>query len=271
MADPDKSLKPPANSVTLVDTRNWTMKIVGGLWLLLSLALLANGFHQAIYVAPTEATMGEVQRIFYYHVPSAIMGLIFPYVNLAGSLAYLYFRRSNPMKAQAADALALAAAEVTLVFTTIGLVTGSLWARPAWGIWWAWDERMTTYLLLWLLYVSYMLLRRFSASSGAGGALNGSQTHTLAAVLSIFAGIDVPIVYMSIRWWRTQHPSPVFFGGADSGLDPRMNTAFLWNIAAWFCWAVFLLGLRYSLERGRQCVERDAALRELESSLQTSN
>ena len=240
------------------------MKILGALWLLLTLGLLAIGFHQAIYVAPTEATMGEVQRIFYYHVPSAIMGLVFPYVNLIGSLAYLYLRRSDPLKAQAADALALAAAEVTLVFTSIGLMTGMLWARPAWGIWWAWDERMTTYLLLWLLYVSYMLLRRFSASGG----LQGGQTHTLAAVLSIFAGVDVPIVYMSIRWWRTQHPSPVFFGGPDSGIDPAMNRAFLWNLAGWFCWGVFITGFRYALERRRQMAEHESALIELEASLE---
>ena len=244
------------------------MKILGALWLLFTLGLLAIGFHQAIYVAPTEATMGEVQRIFYYHVPNATMGLVFPYVNLLASLAYLYLRNKNPLRAEAADALALASAEVTLVFVSIGLVTGMLWARPVWGIWWAWDERMTTYLLLWLLYVSYMLLRRFSASSGGFG---GGQTHTLAAVLSIFAGVDVPIVYMSIRWWRTQHPSPVLFGGPGSGLDPSMTRALLWNFAAWFCWGVFLTGFRYQLERRRQLANHEAALLELEASLEATS
>ena len=108
--------------------------------------------------------MGDVQRIFYYHVPSAIMGLIFPYVNFIASLAYLYWRRRDPLKALSADALALAAAEVTVVFVSIGLMTGMLWGRASWGIWWAWDARLTTYLLLWLLYVSYLLLRRFSST-----------------------------------------------------------------------------------------------------------
>jgi heme exporter protein C len=219
------------------------------------LAILAVGFYQAIYVAPTEATMGNIQRIFYYHVPSNIMGLIFPYVNLAASIVFLATRRSNPMRAQAADAVALASAEVTLVFVSIGLATGMLWAKPVWGIWWTWDARLTSVLVLWLIYVSYLLLRRFTA---------GGQTQTLAAVLSIFAAVDVPIVYMSIRWWRTQHPAPVFFGGPGTGIAPRMMPAFLWNLAGWFAWGVMLVVLRYTLERKRQQVKQESALRALE-------
>ena len=226
----------------------------------IALAILAVGFYQAIFVAPTEATMGEVQRIFYYHVPSAIMALLFPYVNFAASAAYLLIRRSNPLRAQAADALALAAAEVTLVFASIGLATGMLWGRAAWGIWWTWDARLTSFLMLWLLYVSYLLRRRFTA---------GGQTQTLAAVLSVFAAIDVPIVYMSIRWWRTQHPSPVFFGGPDTGIDPHMVPAFVLNVAGWFAWGVLLVTLRYQLQRKRQRADQDATLRALESTLQS--
>jgi heme exporter protein C len=118
-----------------------------------------------------------------------------------------------------------------------------LWGKPAWGIWWAWDARMTTFLLLWLLYVSYILLRRFS---GAG------QTAVISAVLAVFAAIDVPICFMSIRWWRTQHPAPVFGGGQDSGIDPSMYSAVLWNIAAWTLWGGFVLIVRYLVERRRQ-------------------
>jgi heme exporter protein C len=220
----------------------------------LSLVLLTVGFYQAIYVAPTEATMGEIQRIFYYHFPSAIMALLFPYINFIASLVFLSTRNSNPPRAQAADALALASAEMTLIFCSIGLVTGTLWARPVWGIWWTWDERLTSFLMLWLIYVSYLLLRRFTA---------GGQTQTLAAVLSIFAAIDVPIVYMSIRWWRTQHPSPVIGGGANSGLDPSMWPAVWWNLAGWFVWGVMLVTLRYKLERKRQRVQQTAVLEAL--------
>jgi heme exporter protein C len=115
-------------------------------------------------------------------------------------------------------------------------------------------------LILWLLYVSYLMLRRFSSTG---------QTHTLAAVLSIFAAVDVPIVYMSIRWWRTQHPAPVFGGGADSGMDKSMLPAFFWNLAGWAMWGVFILILRYALQRRRQLIEQDDALVAIEASLET--
>jgi heme exporter protein C len=115
-------------------------------------------------------------------------------------------------------------------------------------------------LLLWLLYVSYLMLRKFSATG---------QTNTLAAVLSVFAAIDVPIVYMSIQWWRTQHPAPVFFGGPDSGIDPSMMPAFGWNVLAWAMWGVFLVCFRYALERRRQQCEQDAALQAIEASLES--
>jgi heme exporter protein C len=237
------------------------MKRILWIGLPLALAILAFGFYQAIYVAPMEATMGNVQRIFYYHVPSNIMGLLFPYLNFLASVVYLVTRRSNPLRAQAADALALAAAEMALVFLTIGLATGMLWAKPVWGIWWTWDARLTSCLILWLIYASYLLLRRFTA---------GGETQTLAAVLSVFAAVDVPIVYMSIRWWRTQHPSPVFFGGPDTGIDPRMKPAFFLNLAGWFIWGVLLVTLRYKLERRRQRIEQESALRALESSLEAT-
>ncbi len=122
-----------------------------------------------------------------------------------------------------------------------------------------WDPRLTSMLLLWLLYVSYLVLRRFSSTG---------QTQTLAAVLSIFAAVDVPIVYMSIRWWRTQHPAPVFGGGPDSGLDKSMMPAFTSNILAWFMWGVFILGFRYALERRRQFAEQEDALHAIEASME---
>ena len=234
------------------------MKKLLWIWLAVTVGVLVYGFHLA-YIAPPDINQGNVFRIIYYHVPSAVMGLVFPYVNCIAALVYLGIRRKNPLGALKADAMALAAAEVTLVFVSIGLVTGMLWGKAAWGIWWTWDERLTTYLLLWLLYVSYMLVRRFSSTG---------QTHTLAAVISIFAAIDVPVVYMSIRWWRTQHPSPVFFGGKDAGLDPSMMPAFLWNLLGWAMWGVFILCLRYGLERRRQKVAYNTALRAVEAGLE---
>ena len=210
----------------------------------ITIALMVWGYYQAIYVAPEEQTMHEAQRIFYYHVPSAMVAFLFFAVSFCGSIGYLAWRRSKPSLAQASDAWALAGAEVGVVFCTVVLITGPLWGRRAWGIWWTWDARLTTTLVLWLIYVSYLLLRRFAA---------GPQMQTLAAVLGIFGALDVPIVYMSNRWWRTQHPAPVFAGGPDSGIkDPAMLAAFGWNVLAWLCWGLLILFLRYQVERRHQ-------------------
>ncbi len=223
----------------------------------ITLAVLAEGYYQAMYVVPTEATMGDVQRIFYYHLPSAWLAFLFFFLNLGASVCYLAYRRQHPFRAEAADAFALATAQMGVVFCTIVLISGPLWARPVWGIWWTWDERLTSTLMLWLIYVSYLLLRRFSA---------GTQVRTLSAVLAIFGFLDVPIVYMSTRWWRTQHPAPVIGGGPGSGLDPSMWPAVWWNLAGWLMWGILLVVLRYRLERKHQRQQYDAALRALESN-----
>jgi heme exporter protein C len=238
--------------------RSSTLRTIAWLWFAASVAVLVVGSREAIFLAPTEATMGNLQRIFYYHLAHAILSLVFPYVNLAASLAYLYWRHRDPLKALSADALAVASAEVTVLYAGICLASGMLWGKPAWGIWWAWDARLTTELLLWLLYVSYLLLRRFSPTGQVG---------VLSAVLAVFAGIDVPIVFMSIRWWRTQHPAPVF--GGDGSIDPAMVPAVLWNLAGWAMFGIFLIGFRFALERRRQLDEQDAALLALEASLET--
>src|ERR1700677_178315 len=187
-----------------------------GLYVAITLTLLAWGFYQAIYVAPNDAMQGELFRIIYYHVPSFAAAFTFFSVSFLGSIGFLSFRRGRPEWAQIADAWALAGAQVGVVFCTVGLTTGPLWGRRAWGIWWTWDARLTTTLMLWLIYVSYLLLRRFVA---------GSQMQTLSAVLGIFGALDVPIVYMANRWWRTQHPAPVFFGDSDAGMDRSMVAA----------------------------------------------
>ena len=225
-------------------------KLAIGLYVALTIALMIWGYYQAIYVAPTDAMQGELFRIIFYHVPSASVAFVFFGISLAGSIGYLSFRRGNPGFAQISDAWALAGAEVGVVFCTVVLLTGPLWGRRAWGIWWTWDARLTTTLVLWLIYVSYLLLRRFAA---------GSQMQTLAAVLNIFGALDVPIVYMANRWWRTQHPAPVFGGAEGSGMDPSMVPAFLWNMGAWFAWGILILALRYRVERQQQKIAASEA------------
>lgn len=229
-------------------------KLLIWLYALVTIVLMVWGYYQAIYVAPEDAMQGEIFRIIYYHVPSASVAFVFFAVSLIGSIGYLTYRHSNDERAQIADALAVAGAEVGVVFCTVVLTTGPIWGRRAWGIWWTWDARLTTTLVLWLIYVSYLLLRRFAA---------GPQMQTLAAVLGIFGALDVPIVYMSNRWWRTQHPAPVFGGASGSGMAKSMAIPLLWNMLAWFAWGVFVLILRYNVERRHQqnaALEAQAAL-----------
>ena len=210
---------------------------------LLTLVLLSFALYQALVAAPTEQTMGDVQRIFYYHVPSAWTAFLLFLINFIASILYLINR--NPK----ADAVAAITAEVGVVFCTVVLVTGPIWARPVWGIWWTWDMRLTLTLVLWLIYVSYLVLRRFSSSS---------QTPLLAAVLAIFGAVDVPLVYFSIWYFRTQHPSPVI--GRGGSLDPRMGRVLLINWAAFLCFAFLICWSRYRLERLQREVEETQAL-----------
>jgi heme exporter protein C len=231
------------------------MKYFRWIWAIAILAVLANGFHVAIYVVPADQNQGDLSRILYYHVPSWCgMGLFFA-VNLICSILWLAYRNRNRVFALKADALALTSAEMGVVYCLIGMTTGSIWGRAAWGIWWTWDARLTTTLVLWLIYVAYLLVRRFA---------NGPEMRTLAAVVAIFGYADIPIVYMSTRWWRTQHPAPVFFGGPNSGLDASMMPALWWNMAGWIMWGILIVSLRYAAETRQQAVEQQAAHNALE-------
>jgi len=206
-------------------------------------ALLAFGLYQGLVVAPTEQTMGDVQRIFYYHVPSAWTCFILFFINFVASIWYLFTRTSK------ADAIAVTTAEVGVVFWSVVIITGPLWARPVWGIWWTWDARLTSTLVLGLIYVSYLILRCFAT---------GGQTPILAAALAVFGFADVPFVYLSIWYFRTQHPQPVIGGGGS--LHPAMWHALLYNWLAFSALAALLCWFRYQLERKQRDVEETLAL-----------
>jgi heme exporter protein C len=165
--------------------------------------------------APYESTMGLVQKIFYFHVPSAMTMFVSAFVCGISSAVFLFKGRAS------ADRLAVAAAELTSVFGIIVLVTGPLWARKAWGVWWVWDERITSTFVLWLIFNAYLLLRKY------GGA--GSER--LAAGLAIFDMANVPFVYWSVNVWRTLHPKTTVV----PTLQPGMRGPF------WFCVLAFLL------------------------------
>jgi heme exporter protein C len=212
----------------------------------LTAILLSYALYEALIGAPTEQTMGNVQRIFYYHVPSAWTAFILFFVNFGASVYYLIKRCST------ADIVALVSAEVGVVFCTVVLVTGPIWARPVWGIWWTWDMRLTSTLVLWLIYVSYLFLRRFSSSG---------QTPALAAVLAVLGALCVPFVYFSIWFFRTQHPQPVM--GDGGSIDPRMWHVLLLNWLAFSCFAFLVCWSRYRLEILKREVDQAHALESL--------
>ncbi|NQW05584.1 MAG: cytochrome c biogenesis protein CcsA [Acidobacteria bacterium] len=195
-----------------------------------------------IDAAPYEATMGLVQRIFYYHVPSAMVMFASAFVCGIASVVYLVKRSST------ADAVALAAAELVVVFGLIVLVTGPLWGIKAWGVWWQWDARLTSSLVLWLIFVSYLLLRRFA---GAGSEM-------LAAAVGVFGMANVPFVYWSVNVWRTIHPTT----NVVKSLPPEMGLPFYWCAGAFACLYVGVLLTRLRLEESRMALE--AAYAEVE-------
>ena len=200
-------------------------------------ALVFFAGYAALFIAPDEATMHEIQRIFYFHLSAWMTSFTAFTVVFVSNIAYLHTKRIKW------DCLGVAAAEVGIVCCSIGLVTGPLWARPVWGIWWTWDARLTTTFILWLLYVSYLLLR---------GLLEDPQRRaSLSAVFGIFAFLDVPLVYVSNRLWRTQHPQPVLAGGEGSGLDPTMGKVLLLCVISMFAVMIPVLIDRYRLERMR--------------------
>ncbi len=203
---------------------------------------LVAALYGAFLGAPTEMTMGDIQRIFYIHVPSAWTAFAaFITVAVAG-IAYL---ATDNLKW---DRIAMACAEIGTVFCTAVLITGPIWAKPVWGIWWTWDSRLTSTLLLWLIYLSYLLLRGFLEEP--------ARRATLSAVFGIFGALTVPFVFMTIRLWRTQHPQPVLMGGDDSGLDPVMFQALMVAWVAFLILFVFLATLRVRLEKSRDEVRQ---------------
>jgi heme exporter protein C len=184
-----------------------------------------------IDAAPYESTMGFVQKIFYFHVPSWFVMFVAAVVCGVGSAAYL-FRRARP-----ADRWALAAAEIATLFGFLGLVTGPLWGRKAWGVWWQWDARLTSALIMWLIFVAYLLLRRYG----------GPGSEKLAAGVALFGMANVPFVYLSVNWWRTIHPKTTVV----MTLRPGMRGAFWWCTAGFLLLAGLMLATRVRLEAAR--------------------
>ena len=198
-------------------------RAVGLLWCLTTPAMLF-GLWMAFLYAPEEKIMGAAQRIFYFHVPAAIVTFLGVALMLAGSIAYLWTRKALW------DDFSVAATETTLLFCTLVIVTGPIWAKPAWGVWWTWEARLTTTLILWLLLIGALMVRHWAADRETGGRL--------AAIVGIFAAVDVPIIHKAVEWWRGQHPQ-VFAPNNPDSLHPKMAQAF--GVCALVFVALFML------------------------------
>ncbi len=203
----------------------------------LTLLNIAVGLYMALFFAPTERTMGDAQRIFYFHVPSAWVGFLAFFIVFLASLMFLW-RRERKW-----DALALSAAEVGVVFTTLVLLTGPLWAKKAWGAFWVWDARLTTTLILWLIYIGYLMLRSTAESE---------RRARFAAVLALVGFLDVPIIFLAVQLWRTQHPSLIITD--PGGLTPPMTQTLMVCLLSFTLLFVFLLIHRVRLEQARDQV-----------------
>lgn len=204
--------------------------------LVLSALLMALTLYMIFMWVPTEQNLGVSQRIFYFHVPLGWLGMVSIVVVAFASIMHLFTGRERW------DSLAHATAEVGLIAATLILVTGSIWAKPVWGVWWTWDAKLTTTLILWFIYVGYLMVKAYAPA--------GSQGQRFASVVALIGAIDAPIIYLATLWWRTAHPELNIGPLAESGgLDSRMALTFLVSLVAFTVLYVYLLIERYSLRQ----------------------
>lgn len=208
-------------------------------WAALVAMLLALG--AVFFYVPNEKIMGAVQKIFYFHVASAWIGFLAFFVVFVLSIMYLRTRDHKW------DIFAAVSAEIGVLFTTIVLITGPIWGKATWGVWWTWEPRLTTTLVLWFIYLAYIMVR--------SAVLEKEKQARLAAVFGIIGFLDVPLVFMSIRWWRTIHPVVVDAGGWQ--ITPSMLQTLLLSLLA------FTLLYLYFLLKGGLLASRKEELREM--------
>jgi heme exporter protein C len=215
---PGQNTRPPIASLVLL-----ALTFIG---------MMTSIFMIFLYV-PTDAIEGIPQRIFYFHVPIAWIGMLAFGVLAVASIGYLW------KKDERWDWLARASAEVGTIFITLALITGSIWGRTTWGTWWTWDARLTTTLILWFIYIGYMMLRSYMGRTPAS-ARSG-------AVLAIIGVIDVPIIYESVNWWRTLHPQAEV--GTPGALPPEVVLTLLISLVTFTLLYSFLMVQIYQLQK----------------------
>ncbi len=207
--------------------------------------VIVAALYFAFVFAPTEATMGSIQRIFYFHIGADAVGLSAILIAAVASIGYL---RNNKRRW---DHAAYSAMELGALFAGIGLATGMIWARPTWGTWWTWDPRLTTFLILWLIYVGYLMFRQSER--------NDPRIARMAAVIAILGVVDVPFVWLAPRIWRAIHPALIFGGENESqftfGMEPTMLPAVFLGIAGMLLLFTYLLVQRVQIEELSDAVE----------------
>ncbi len=207
------------------------------IWLLLTAASVLFTMWMVFQWVPTEQSLGIVQRALYVHVPLAWISMVAVVIVAGASVAYL---RTGKQKW---DSLALSAAEVGVIAGTLMLITGSIWAKPIWNVWWTWDAKLTTTAILWFLYVSYLMLRAF--------APEGNQAYRMAAVVAILGAVDVPIIYYAANLWRTAHPELMVgpAAGSDSGLSGDMGLTLIFSTLAFSSLFAYMVTDRYRIRQ----------------------
>ena len=211
----------------------WTAR---GLFFFTAFAMMLVDLYLIFMYAPEDAAQGPVQRILYFHVPIALttfaaFGLVF-----LGSIMYLITRRP------AWDRFAHGNAEIGVLFTSLMLITGSIWGKSTWGVWWQWEPRLTMSLLLWLIYVAYLMVRAFAPTP--------ARAARYSSIIGIVGFIDVPIVYFAVTWWRTVHPGYVVGPAAgDDVLDPKMGIVLLFSMLTFAALYAHMLKQRLALAR----------------------
>ena len=229
-----------------------------------TVAAAAVALAMIVGYAPNDRVQGVVQRIFYFHVPMAWVAYLAFGVVLVASVAYLWKRDSRW------DAVARASVEIGVLFTTLVLVTGSLWGKPIWNTWWTWDGRLTSTLVLWFIYVGYMMLRAYTPDP--------ERAARLSAVLGIVGFLDIPIIHFSVQWWRTLHPEPVI-ARSNPQLPFEMILTLAVSLVAMTLLYATLIGYRTLLERVRdenrellqaEAPERSAEVRHASASAATA-
>ncbi|GCE18074.1 cytochrome c biogenesis protein [Dictyobacter kobayashii] len=212
----------------------------GGRWPLASLILggltaltLVLALWMIFFYTPVDALQGETQRIFYFHVPTAWVGMLSFIIVAVTGIIYLFKPDAR------LDWLARAAAEVGVVFLTITLILGAVWGKPIWGAWWVWDAKLTATLILWFMYVGYLMLRSYMGQTSEGARAG--------AVIGIIGAIDVPIIYLSVNWWRGQHPVPQV--GVQGALPPQATITLMVALVAITLLYAFMMVQAYQLQR----------------------